>query len=263
MANLIDYYNNYDEDKRLVKDRVHKIEYFTTTYILDKYIKSGETILDDGAGTGRYSFYYASKGCRVEAVDIVPKHVNIMKEKIEKSIGLDMNAYVGDATDLSQFKDESFDAVLCLGPMYHLKKQEDRDKCISESLRVLKKGGYLAVAYINKLFITTMLIKENSKYLDEELLNEVIENGTTGNLKDDFLLNSNFFIPEELEKYMEGFGVTKVTDASTDGISIYFPDMVKNFSDEDYEKWLKYHFKICSQPSILGYSNHCLYLCRK
>lgn len=263
MASLIDYYNKYDEDKRLVKDRIHNIEYLTTTHILDKYIESGMTVLDDGAGTGRYSFYYASKGCKVEAVDIVPKHVNIIKEKIEKSVGLDMNAYVGDATDLSKCKDESFDVVLCLGPMYHLKKQEDRDKCISESLRVLKKGGILAVAYINKLFVTTMLIKGNSKYLDEELLNNVVDNGVTGDLQDDFLLNSYFFIPEELEKYMEGFGVTKVDNASTDGISLFLSNMVKGFSDEDYEKWLNYHFKICSQPSILGYSNHCLYVCRK
>lgn len=43
----------------------------------------------------------------------------------------------------------SFDVVLCLGPMYHLLKDEDRIKCIDECLRVLKPDGILAIAYIN------------------------------------------------------------------------------------------------------------------
>ena len=40
-------------------------------------------------------------------------------------------------------------------------------------------------------------------------------------------------------------------------------DMVNELSDEEYEGWMKYHLKICGEQSILGYSNHGLYVCRK
>jgi ubiquinone/menaquinone biosynthesis C-methylase UbiE len=265
MANLIQHYEKYDEDIRLIKDKVHKIEYSTTLHILNKYIENNMNILDLGAGTGRYSFYYGEKGNSVTAVDIVPKHVTIMKEKLMKNKDIDIDINLGTATDLSVFAEGSFDVVLCLGPLYHLKTQLERDKCINECLRVLKKDGILAIAYINKLFITTTLIKDdNSSCLNEKFLNKIIDNGTVENYKDDtFLKNSYFFLPNEIEDYLGGFPTNKLEHVGTDGISVILNDMVNELSDEKYEGWMKYHLKICGEPSILGYSNHGLYVCRK
>lgn len=50
-----------------------------------------------------------------------------------------MKTAILDATDMSIFEDESFDVVLNMGPFYHLVDISDREKCIRESLRVLKK----------------------------------------------------------------------------------------------------------------------------
>ena len=36
---LENYYNNYDEDSRLVRDKTHTIEFITTTKFVDKYLK--------------------------------------------------------------------------------------------------------------------------------------------------------------------------------------------------------------------------------
>lgn len=57
------YYDDYDEDSRLVKDNAHSIEFITTIKYLDKYINNNHKVLEVWAGTGRYSFYYAEKGC--------------------------------------------------------------------------------------------------------------------------------------------------------------------------------------------------------
>ena len=118
--------------------------------MLDEKIKKDARILEVGAGTGRYSFYYLNKGHIITALDIVQKNVEVMREK-SKTIGSkNMEVKLGDARDLSQFDSNTFDVVLCLGPIYHLSKRQDRIKCIGECIRVLKPEGILAIAYINR-----------------------------------------------------------------------------------------------------------------
>ena len=70
---LENYYNNYDEESRLVRDKTHTIEFITTTKFIDKYLKDGDRILEIGAGTGRYTIHYALKGFEVDAVELVKK----------------------------------------------------------------------------------------------------------------------------------------------------------------------------------------------
>ena len=86
-----------------------------------------------------------------------------MEEKLSENRDLNINIELGNATDLSKYENESFDTVFCFGPMYHLKTQQERTKCARECLRVLKKGGIFALAYINKLFIATMFVKHNKE----------------------------------------------------------------------------------------------------
>ena len=265
MENVVEHYEKYDEEVRLVRDKVHEIEFKTTIHVLKDFITPSMKIFDIGAGTGKYSFYYAEQGNEVTAIDITPKHIKIMNEKLQENKHLDVNVNLGSATDLSAFENESFDVVLCFGPLYHLKTQQERDQCVNECLRVLKKNGILAIAYINKLFITTTLIQHTkTTILKEEFLNKVIEEGIIETADGDtFLTNAYFFLPREIDSYLKSFNTEKLDSVGTDGISIILNDMVNAFTEEEYDEWLKYHFKTCREPSILGYINHGLYICRK
>lgn len=80
---LQDYYSEYDEDGRLVKDKVHNLEFITTTTYIDRFIKEGDEVLEIGAGTGRYSIYYAEKGYKVEAVELIEKNIQILRKKVK------------------------------------------------------------------------------------------------------------------------------------------------------------------------------------
>jgi len=263
--NVIKHYENYDEDSRLIKDKAHEIEFRTTTHVLDNLISSKANILDVGAGTGRYSFYYASKGNSVTALDIVPKHVNLMREKFKENKEMKINIDIGNATDLSRYSDESFDAVFCFGPLYHLSTQQERNKCVKECLRVLKRGGLLSLAYINKLFIAAMFVNQNKDfYLDEEFIIKLVEHGTVDKDGcDSFLKNSYFFLPSEMETFMNRFNIDKVEHVAADGMGMFMNDMINGFTDKEFEVWMKYHLKTCSEPSTLGYSNHGLFVCKK
>ena len=96
----------------------------------------------------------------VTATDITPRHVGIM-DKIIAEKGYNVKTAVLDACDMSIYGDESFDVVLNMGPFYHLIDEEKRMQCMKESLRVLKKGGILATAYIPRYYIFQFIAMEN------------------------------------------------------------------------------------------------------
>jgi len=139
------YEENYEEDGRLRCSYGHSIEFLTTIHYFDKILPPNSSILDMCAGGGEYAFYLASKGHKVFACDLLEKHVNIMcgKPDASKLMGIE----VVNALDLSRFDEDSFDVVLCMGALYHLFDPTEREKCIAESLRVLKNGGIFAFAY--------------------------------------------------------------------------------------------------------------------
>jgi len=144
MKDIIEFYGTYDEENRLER---HPTEFIVTTFYLDEIIHNSDKILDVAAGTGIYALYYAEKGCTVEAMDIVPKHVETLKSKILGE--MELFASVGNALDLHEYEDDFFDVVLNMGPVYHL-DFEEVIPCIKESIRVLKSGGKLVITYVNK-----------------------------------------------------------------------------------------------------------------
>lgn len=122
---IINNYNEYDEDARLVRDRGHNVEYLTTMRYIQKFLKPGANILEIGAATGRYSIALAEMEYDVTAVDLTPKNVEIMKAKSRNLKNFE--CMVADALDLSKFADETFDMVLNLGPMYCLIKKISKE----------------------------------------------------------------------------------------------------------------------------------------
>jgi hypothetical protein len=68
---------------------------------------------------------------------------------------------------------------------------------------------------------------------------------------------------QEVEKLMNQFKIKKLDHVGTDGIGILLQDMVNDMDEKEYKNWLKYHWDTCKEPSILGYSNHGLYVCKK
>ena len=76
--NLIEYYNKFNEDKRLTRRR-GEIEFITSMKYIHEYLKKGDKIIDIGAGTGRYSIPLKEEGYDVPAVDLV-KQIKILKQ---------------------------------------------------------------------------------------------------------------------------------------------------------------------------------------
>lgn len=157
MNYVVDSYENYKEENRLTTNNARRIEFVTTTRVLDEIIGTKSKILDCAAGTGIYAFWFADKGHDVTATDITPRHIDIINRTLTNK-NYHMNTSVLDATDMSCFADDSFDIVLNMGPFYHLITEEQREKCMKECLRVLRKGGLLVTAYIPRYYVFQYIV---------------------------------------------------------------------------------------------------------
>ena len=142
MTEIEQYYNKFNEDKRLLS-RHGQVEYITSMKYIHSVLEEYDSprIIDIGAGTGRYSVALAEEGYDVTAVELVKYNLGILKQK-----GANVKAYQGNALNLKRFEDESFDVTLLFGPMYHLFTFEDKLKALSEAKRVTKKDGTILVA---------------------------------------------------------------------------------------------------------------------
>ncbi|APQ60470.1 Erythromycin 3''-O-methyltransferase [Paenibacillus polymyxa] len=262
MANVSNYYESIDEDSRFSRNS-RKIEFLTTNHVLKNIIPENAYILDVGAGAGAYSFYYAERNHKVVAIDLTPKHIEVIKEK-SKQTGMSIDAHVDNAIDLSRFDSETFDFVLCFGPMYHITGLDDRSACIKECLRVLKKGGHLAIAYINKYSVMPMLATRDQKFIRNSVIEKVINEGVIIEGDEDcFWTDAYFTSPNEIEALLRKFDVIPIDHVGTDGISHTIQDYVDRLGDDEFDSWLSYHFQTCREQSILGISTHGLYICQK
>ena len=141
------FYDRTDEDGRLGRSRHGQLEYRTTMSYIHRYARSGSRVLEIGAGTGRYSLALAEEGMDVTAVELAEGNLAKLKEKAKGRKNL--RAYQGDATDLGLLADDSFDATLVLGPMYHLYEAGEVGRAIDEAVRVTKPGGAILFAFLS------------------------------------------------------------------------------------------------------------------
>ena len=86
MDYLEEYYNNYDEEGRLLS-RHGQVEFLTTMKYIEECLKdlSDPSIIEIGAGTGRYSVSLAKQGFRVTAVELIEHNLEVLRSKLDGS----------------------------------------------------------------------------------------------------------------------------------------------------------------------------------
>ena len=251
---LEDYYNSdYDEINRLEMNKEHSIEYITTIHFIKKHLVDSCTILDCCAGGGIYAFPLAEDGYKVIAGDIIPKHVEAIREADVDNLLSEICEC--NALNMPQFADDTFDVVMCLGALYHLSDYDQRKACIKECLRVLKPNGIFIFSYINR----------NARFIHNFMGGRIGAETSLSLFKSAEDANDPFYSFElgEQNKLVAEFPLSKITDVGIDGLRYPFYDKINNLSDEEFEKYMEYHFATCEHPSIIGHSMHGLWIGKK
>ena len=255
MNYLEEYYNAYDEEGRLLS-RHGQVEYLTTMKYIEECLKgfSNPSIIEVGAGTGRYSVTLAKRGLRVTAVELIEHNLEILRSKLDGTESI--TAIQGDALDLSSLPDRSFDLTMLLGPMYHLYTLEDKMQAMSEAVRVTKPGGFILVAYcMNEPTIIQYVFLGNH-------LNEVTK--TNSLLTDDWHCKSEpkevfeLVRTEDISLLNSKFPLDRIKLVATDGAAHYLSGFIDGMDRETFLKWMEYHFATCERQDLIGASNHTL-----
>ncbi|MBR0041162.1 MAG: methyltransferase domain-containing protein [Oscillospiraceae bacterium] len=256
---LENYYNNYDEEGRLLSPH-GRVEYITT----QKYIHEAlggdtrKTILEIGAGTGRYSVALAREGYPVTAVELIEHNLELLRSKLDGTEPI--RVLQGNALDLSRFEDGSFDLTLVLGPMYHLYTREDKLRALSEAVRVTRPGGRIMVAYcMNEPTVVQYVF--GLGHLREILgANMLTEDWHCISRPEDLF---ELVRPEDIAELDAAVPVRRIKLIASDGATNYMRELIDAMDEETYAKWIEYHLTVCERQDLIGASHHTLDILQK
>ena len=256
MNSIIEYYNNYDEDGRLLKKN-RLPEYLTTMKYIEKYLTPNSKIIEIGAGTGRYSLELADRGYDITAVELVPHNIEIMKKKVKPNHNIKI--YEGNACNLSFIESDTYDIVLLLGPMYHLFTDEDKHKAISEAIRVAKRGGVIYASYCNndtcmyKMFYKKRILD----YLDSGLIREDYHAVSSPNMV------FELYRKPDIDELMKSHNVKRLHFVGVDMLSYLYSNKLNMLNKREFDEYMKFLSTICEREDMVGFSIHMLDIFKK
>ena len=265
---ILRFYDGADEASRLRQGWFQLEQARTQELILRHLPPAPAIIIDAGGGAGAYACWLASRGYEVHLIDPVPKHVEQARALSKQQPAHPLaSAEVGDARHLSQ-RDASADAVLLLGPLYHLVERPDRIACLREAHRVLRPGGLVwgaAISHFASLFDSL-----SNGFFDDAafapILARDMEDGQHRNPTSNLLYFTDAFFhrPGELSRDFLAAGFQVVELVAIEGPGWLARDFDRLWNDPaQRERLLAAVRKVEREPSVLGASSHIMAIGRK
>jgi len=150
-AEILAYYEHGLEQDRLAGGG-RRIEFLRIWDLLERHLPTAPArVLDVGGGAGAYAIPLAAAGYEVHLIDPVPLPVEQAAAASRQASTPLAGISIGDARELSA-ADGSFEAVLLLGPLYHLTTREHRLTALREARRVSRPGGIVVAKALSRFY---------------------------------------------------------------------------------------------------------------
>jgi ubiquinone/menaquinone biosynthesis C-methylase UbiE len=226
-------------------------------------------VLDIGGGPGRYSIWLAALGYRVTLADLSPDLLAIARQRTDAGSRSLEEIVEADARNLSHFGDDSFDAILCLGPLYHLLAEEDRQRAASEVFRVLHSDGTAFAVFLNRLQVLRVAIDQDLPFFTPytlDLIKRWFDEGVfispvAGIFTDAFSMH-----PTEVPPFMESLGFQTLELVSSQSIAGDRQKHLSQFKEKQPELYpwvMERLIAIANDKTAVGSGFHLLYIGRK
>jgi ubiquinone/menaquinone biosynthesis C-methylase UbiE len=181
------------------------LKLFFGTYLKSKtFIKSGQTLLDVGCGTGQNFTPFLEKGLDCYGVEVHPDLCELT-EHLFKERGLSVSVKYGNNQNLP-FENEYFDYLLSLNVIHYEPTEEDMKKAIEEHARVLKKGGKFFLMTVGPEHIIYRQAKALGNHL-YEIADFDFRNGQTF-----FYFDNIKYVEQYLSPYFSSIEFGRVTE---------------------------------------------------
>jgi SAM-dependent methyltransferase len=250
---VLAYYTQGREDARL-RAGEGRLEFWRTQDVLRRALPSAPArVLDVGGGSGVHAEWLVADGYEVEVVDPVPLHV-----KQAARIG-GVTARIGDARELPH-EDGAWDAVLLLGPLYHLPNRTDRVRALTEARRVARPGALVAAAQISRYAGLNGLLSVG-RYFEPGVPEHTTEVLRTGHLPagGPFFTDAYFHDPAEIAGEFTEAGLHDAVPHGLEGAAWLMGDMETHLDDPVRRGHVLDALRATeSAPSMLGASAHIL-----
>ncbi|MFO7828141.1 MAG: class I SAM-dependent methyltransferase, partial [Bacteroidales bacterium] len=160
------YYNTHSffEDKRLQEN---EFEIPLTLKYIERYLKPGAKILDIACGTGNYAEILLKKGYVLGLNDLSENNMKLTRQKIKDHPNV-IHISVSNALDSDIWQKETWDAILILGPLYHLTEKKNRLKMLEIAKKHVKKSGYIYSAFMSRTAAMLYGLKNNPEGIQEK-----------------------------------------------------------------------------------------------
>ena len=258
----------YDSDPALEWARLeeNREEFLLTTYMMDKYVKPGDSVLDIGGGPGRYSIHYAQKGCAVTLVDLSQGNVDFARAKAAE-LGAPLTAYAADCLALDALGLPQFDHVFLMGPLYHLLEEADRVKAVEVAIRHVKPGGKLYVAFIPTVSGLLYCLQHEKILLEAQTNPEDMLHLATIEAGRDFgglgFTQVYSYALENILPFMERFPLKRLHFFPQEGCLAPNKMALRQRSPEEREMWLDTAKRYLERPEFLSWGEHVMYIGEK
>lgn len=241
------------------------IEFAITVRYLQRYIPAGARVAELGVGSGQYTEVLARKGCWLYLVDVSERLLDSAVTRLEQA-GLAsqiIDRRRASATHLPHLQTASVDVVLCLGPLYHLSALKDRQLAVGEAGRILRPGGWLYAAGINRLLYMRDTFRQHSHLgaARWEFCAQLLRDGNTDPEHTPLLGPGHLSSSEEFrDLFRDNFDeeILVGLESFTAGSQEIFPSL----STENADAWLDLVEQTGKTSDGLGMSDHFLYLGR-
>ena len=250
------------ERDRLFRGGEPRLELTRTLELLDRFLPSAPArLVDVGGGPGAYAAVWARRGYDVHLYDLLDLHVQQARQASKAQPGSPFTAEVADARSVPE-PDESADAVVLLGPLYHLTEPAQRASALLEARRIVKPGGVVAAVGISRF--AALLDGLWHWWLGEPLFRAIAERDLVDGQHRNpdpvrypqWFTTAYFHRPEEL--------AAEVSHAGFDGVSLYGVEgpgalMQEHWGDPDRREQILFAARALeSEPSLSGLSSHML-----
>ena len=256
------YQNSYNENERMERN---PLEFHRCKEIISRYLSTSPMeIADIGGATGVFSYWLASQQHNVHLLDFTPLHIEQAKENGRK-LNISLASYHCDDARHLPFKDNTFDMVLLMGPLYHLQDRDDRLLCLFEAIRVLKHDGVLICEAISRY---ASLI-DGFKYLNVEddkfigIMDKGLATGLHCPGSTSYFTTAFFHTPDELKNELIDTGFKNVDIIAIEGFAnaLDSDEILKN--EKLRTLLLEYIRKTENIPELMGISGHFFAISRK
>jgi ubiquinone/menaquinone biosynthesis C-methylase UbiE len=244
------------------------LELARTQVLLERYLPAPPAFVADvGGGPGRYAVWLAERGYHVHLVDPVPLHIEQARAAARGRQARLASAETGDARAL-KLADASVDAVLLLGPLYHLRERAERLQALAEARRVCRRGGVIIAAAISRFASTLDGLRGG--YLEDPAFAAVADgdrrDGRHRNPTGDpaYFTTAYFHRPEDLAAELSAAGLAHEATLAVEGAGWLLADLDARLADGRRRAVLLAALAaVEAEPTLLGVSAHLLAVARR